>query len=396
MQQNLHHINTTNISKEAKDSNSTDSNATLKLAIIGSRGYPYVYSGYETLVKALVERLPAKGVEITVYCHAHLFPEKPKHVNGIRLVYIPTLPFKSLAQPIHSFLAFWHMVFTKVDVALVLNVSNGPFGLIARLFGKPTMMNVDGLEWLRPKWKGFGGIYFKWAAKMAVRFMDLLITDADAMQAIYLKEFGAKSVVITYGAETSAGADFPFLAEWNLAERDYYLIVGRMIPDNNADILIEGFIQSNSTKKLVIVGDVPYKDAYADKIRSYQDPRLVFTGYVRSPETLASLYKYCYAYLHGHEFGGTNPTLLKAMANGCAIAALDTIFSREVLQNDQFGFYFSKSPADCTRWFNWAESHSIDIEAKRAIMHLGITEKYTWETVSDLYLYHLKSLANKK
>jgi glycosyltransferase involved in cell wall biosynthesis len=369
---------------------------TLKLAIIGSRGYPYVYSGYETLVKALVERLPAKGVEITVYCHAHLFPEKPAMVNGVRLVYIPTLPFKSLAQPIHSFFAFWHMVFTKVDVALVLNVSNGPFGIIARLFGKPTMMNVDGLEWLRPKWKGFGGVYFKWAAKMATRFMDLLITDADAMQAIYLKEFGAKSVVITYGAETSAGADLQYLADWNLVERDYYLIVGRMIPDNNADILIEGFIQSNSTKKLVIVGDVPYQDAYADKIKSYQDPRLVFTGYVRSPETLASLYKYCYAYLHGHEFGGTNPTLLKAMANGCAIAALDTIFSREVLQNEQFGFYFSKSPADCTRWFDWAESHFIDIEAKRAIIHLGITEKYTWETVSDLYLYHLKSLANKK
>ena len=368
----------------------------LKLAIIGSRGYPYVYSGYETLVKALAERLPAKGVEITVYCHAHLFPEKPSHVNGIHLVYIPTLPFKSLAQPIHSFLAFWHMVFSKVDVALVLNVSNGPFGLIARLFGKPTMMNLDGLEWLRPKWKGFGGVYFKWAAKMAVRCMDLLITDADAMQAIYLKEFGAKSVVITYGAETSAGADLPYLSDWNLVERDYYLIVGRMIPDNNADILIEGFIQSNSAKKLVIVGDVPYKDAYADKIRSYQNPRLIFTGYVRSPETLASLYKYCYAYLHGHEFGGTNPTLLKAMANGCAIAALDTVFSREVLQNEQFGFYFSKSPADCTRWFNWAESHFIDIEAKRAIIHQGITEKYTWETVSDLYLYHLKSLANKK
>ena len=371
-------------------------NATLKLAIIGSRGYPYVYSGYETLVKALAERLPAKGVEITVYCHAHLFPQKPAQVNGIHLVYIPTLPFKSLAQPIHSFLAFWHMVFTKVDVALVLNVSNGPFGIISRLFGKPTMMNVDGLEWLRPKWKGFGGVYFKWAAKMAARFMDLLITDADAMHAIYLKEFGAKSVVITYGAETSAGANCTYLSEWNLAERDYYLIVGRMIPDNNADILIEGFIASNSTKKLVIVGDVPYKDSYAEKIRSYKDPRLVFTGYVRSPETLASLYKYCYAYLHGHEFGGTNPTLLKAMANGCAIAALDTIFSREVLQNEQFGFYFSKSPADCTRWLNWAESYSIDIEAKRAIMHQGITEKYTWETVSELYLYHLKSLVNKK
>ena len=371
-------------------------NKLLKLAIIGSRGYPYVYSGYETLVKALVERLPQKGVNITVYCHAHLFSEKPSMLNGIHLVYIPTLPFKSLAQPIHSFLAFCHMVFTKVDVVLVLNVSNGPFGIISRLFGKPTMMNVDGLEWLRPKWKGFGGIYFKWAAKMATKFMDLLVTDADAMQAIYLQQFDAKSVVITYGAETSVGADLTFLSDWNLKQQDYYLIVGRMIPDNNADILIEGFIASNSTKKLVIVGDVPYKDAYADKIRSYKDHRLIFTGYVRRPEILASLYKYCYAYLHGHEFGGTNPTLLKAMANGCAIAALDTVFSREVLQNDQFGFYFTKSSDDCTRWFNWADSHQMDLEARRSIIYQGITEKYTWETVSDLYLYHLKSLVNKK
>ncbi len=367
-----------------------------KIAIIGARGYPYVYSGYETLVKALVDRLPSKGVDITVYCHAHLFAQKPSMVNGIQLVYIPTLPFKSLAQPIHSFFAFWHMVFTPVDAVLVLNVSNGPFGLIARLFGKPTMMNVDGLEWMRPKWKGFGAVYFKWAAKMAVRWMDLLVTDADAMQALYQKEFRASSVVITYGAETSAGASLDLLKEWNLVEREYYLIVGRMIPDNNADIIIEGFMASNSQKKLVIVGDVPYKDAYANKIRSYQDPRLVFTGYVRSPETLASLYKYCYAYIHGHEFGGTNPTLLKAMANQCAIAALDTVFSREVLQNDQFGFYFSKSSADCCRWFNWAESNFLAIQQKRAIIRHGITEKYTWETVSELYLYHLKKLANKK
>ena len=316
-------------------------------------------------------------------------------VNGVRLVYIPTIASKILAQPLHSFLAFWHVVFSKNQVVLVLNVSNGPFGFITRLFGKPTLMNVDGLEWLRPKWKGFGATYFKWAAKMSVRFNDLLITDADAMQAIYLKEFGAKSEVITYGAETSKGANVQLLQEWNLVERDYYLIVGRMIPDNNADIIIEGFIQSNSTKKLVIVGDVPYADDYAHKIRSYKDTRLVFTGYVRSPEILASLYKYCYAYMHGHEFGGTNPTLLKAMANGCAIAALDTVFSREVLQSDTFGFYFQKSAASTCAWFNWADAHAPDLQSRRNEIHKGISEKYTWETVSNLYLYHLKALANK-
>ena len=354
-----------------------------------------MYSGYETLVKALAERWPVQNVELTVYCHAHLFKEKPPMVNGVRLVYIPTINSKILAQPLHSFLAFWHVVFSKIDVVLVLNVSNGPFGIITRLFGKPTMMNVDGLEWLRPKWKGFGAKYFKWAAKMSVRFNDLLITDADAMQAIYLKEFAAKSVVITYGAETSVGANASLLKEWNLLDRDYYLIVGRMIPDNNADIIIEGFIKSNSTKKLVIVGDVPYADAYADKIRSYQDPRLLFTGYVRSPEILASLYKYCYAYLHGHEFGGTNPTLLKAMANGCAILALDTVFSREVLQSNQFGYYFEKSANSVNELMNWADAHAAELALRRSIMHQGINEKYTWETVSNLYLYHLKALAGK-
>lgn len=367
----------------------------LKIAIIGSRGYPYVYSGYETLVKALADKWQQENVELTVYCHAHLFKEKPRQVNGVKLVYIPTIASKILAQPLHSFLAFWHVVFSKNQVVLVLNVSNGPFGIITRLFKKPTMMNVDGLEWLRPKWKGFGATYFKWAAKMSVRFNDVLITDADAMQAIYLKEFGAKSVVITYGAESSLGANENKLSEWNLRPENYYLIVGRMIPDNNADIIIEGFIHSNSTKKLVIVGDVPYADAYADKIRSYRDPRLVFTGYVRNPDILASLYKYCFAYLHGHEFGGTNPTLLKAMANGCAIAALDTVFSKEVLQSDTFGFYFQKSPASVSDWVNWADQNELKLQLRKNEIHQGITEKYTWESVSNLYLYHLKALAHK-
>ena len=367
-----------------------------KVAIIGSRGYPYVYSGYETLVKAIAERMTERGVEVTVYCHANLFDQQPKQLNGIRLVYIPTIQSKILSQPIHSFMAFWHVVFSKADAVLVLNVSNGPFGLITKLFGKPTLMNVDGMEWLRPKWKGFGASYFKWAAKMAVKLNDLLVTDATSMQTIYEKEFGAKSVVIAYGADSSSGANESLLTQWNLENRDYYLIVGRMIPDNNADILIEGFIKTNSTKKLVIVGDVPYKDAYATKIQSYTDPRLVYTGYVRSPEMLASLYKYCYAYIHGHEFGGTNPTLLKAMANGCAIAALDTVFSREVLQNEAFGYYFSKNSTSVKEIIQWAEQNAPAIEQRRTIIHQGVTEKYTWETVTDLYLYHLKAIIQNK
>jgi glycosyltransferase involved in cell wall biosynthesis len=368
----------------------------LKISIIGSRGYPYVYSGYETLVKNIGERMVTGGVQVTVYCHSYLFDQKPKQLNGIHLKYIPTIKSKSLSQPIHSFLAFWHAAFSNADVVLVLNVSNGPFGIITRLFKKPTLINVDGLEWMRPKWKGFGAIYFKWAAKMAVRFMDLIVTDAVAMQKIYKNEFNTDSVVITYGADGNKGASEALLNKWQLQSQDYYLIVGRMIPDNNSDIIIEGFINSSSTKKLVIVGDVPYQDAYATKIKSYQDDRLVFTGYITNGDALTSLYKYCFAYMHGHEFGGTNPTLLKAMANGCAIGAIDTVFSREVLQNDQFGTYFKKDIYALSNWFQWAEANTEKLSALRLIVSNGLNEKYDWDLVTDLYLYHLKALVNKK
>jgi glycosyltransferase involved in cell wall biosynthesis len=368
----------------------------LKIAIIGSRGYPYVYSGYETLVKNIGERMVTGGAQVTVYCHSYLFDQKPKQLNGINLKYIPTIKSKSLSQPIHSFLAFWHAAFSNADVVLVLNVSNGPFGIITRLFKKPTLINVDGLEWMRPKWKGFGAIYFKWAAKMAVRFMDLIVTDAVAMQTIYKNEFNTDSVVITYGADSNKGASEALLNKWQLQTQDYYLIVGRMIPDNNSDIIIEGFISSSSTKRLVIVGDVPYQDAYATKIKSYQDDRLVFTGYITNGDELASLYKYCFAYMHGHEFGGTNPTLLKAMANGCAIGAIDTVFSREVLQNDQFGTYFKKDIYALSNWFQWAEANIEKLSALRLIVSNGLNEKYDWDLVTDLYLYHIKALVNKK
>ena len=368
----------------------------LKIAIIGSRGYPYVYSGYETLVKNIGERMVANGAQVTVYCHSYLFDQKPKLHNGIQLKYVPTIKSKSLSQPIHSFLAFWHAAFSNVDVVLVLNVSNGPFGIITRLFKKPTLINVDGLEWMRPKWKGFGAIYFKWAAKMAVKWMDIIVTDAVAMQTIYKNEFNTDSVVITYGADSNKGAQESLINKWQIAPQQYYLIVGRMIPDNNSDIIIEGFINSSSTKKLVIVGDVPYQDAYATKIKSYKDNRLVFTGYITNGDELASLYKYCYAYMHGHEFGGTNPTLLKAMANGCAIGAIDTVFSREVLQNDSFGSYFKKDTASLSKWFQWAEENPTKLDEVRRIVSNGLNEKYDWDLVTDLYLYHINALINKK
>ena len=366
----------------------------LKIAIIGSRGYPYVYSGYETLVKELSERLVKSGHHVRVYCHSSLFKKKPRLVNGIELVYTPSIKSKIFSQLFNSFFSFMHVCFSKTDVVLVVNSANGPFGLITKLYRKPTAINVDGLEWLRPKWKGVGSIYFKWASKMATLFYDQIINDSDEMRKVYLDLFKRDSRVIAYGANIRKSKNPELINKWNLKQREYYLVVGRLIPDNNADLIIKGFLKSSSNKKLVIVGDVMYKDSYASDLKKTNDKRLVFTGYVNDQNILAELYHNCYVYVHGHEFGGTNPTMIKAMAYGCAILALDTVFNKEMLQKGKYGLFFKKEHISITSQINYCEKENILVENFRKESANGITQKYNWDFVTSQYLEVFKSLIN--
>ena len=364
----------------------------LKIAIIGSRGYPYVYSGYETLVKEISERLASKGHNVRVYCHSSLFKETPRFVNGIELIYTPSVNSKVFSQLFNSFFSFIHVCFSKIDVVLVVNSANGPFGLLTKIFNKKTCINVDGLEWLRPKWKGLGSLYFKWASKMATLFYDQIINDSDEMRKFYLNLFKRDSKVIAYGANIRKSESPDLINRWNIKQREYYLVVGRLIPDNNADLIINGFIKSSSKKKLVIVGDISYKDSYASNLKNIKDERLVFTGYVKNQNILAELYHNCYVYIHGHEFGGTNPTMIKAMAYGCAILALDTVFNQEMLQKDKFGFFFRKELFSITDMIDYCEKENILIDKLRKESVNGITQKYNWDFVTNQYLEVFKSL----
>jgi glycosyltransferase involved in cell wall biosynthesis len=367
----------------------------IKVAIMGAKGYPYVYGGYDTLVKELGERLVEKGVSVRVYNHRSLFPKRPRIVNGIECIYTPAIESKSLTQLSHTFFSMVHACFSDVDVIFVVNSGNGPFGWIAKLFGKPTAINVDGLEWLRPKWKGWGAKYFLWASKMATLSFDQLINDSEEMRRVYLELFNKESVMIAYGANPKEAVSDEPLQHWNLSSRSYYLIVGRLIPDNNADLIIEGFLQSASDKILVVVGDAPFSDAWAQRIKKLEGPRVLFTGYVRDQEALASLYSHCYAYFHGHEFGGTNPAMLKALGYGCAILALNTPFNQEMLQNGKHGWYFEKKKTAIAQVIAAAESGKEALEELRKTARLGLTEKYSWEHVTDQYLAVFRALAKK-
>ena len=367
----------------------------MRISIIGTRGYPYVYSGYETFVKELSERLVKKGIKVTIYCHKGLFKNRPKSLNNIDLVYIPTIESKSLSQLIHSFLSFIHCSYNKPDIIFVVNVANGPFGIIPKIFRIPIVINVDGLEWLRPKWKGLGAFYFKFAARVATILYDKIINDSEEMRRVYLKRFKRDSKVIAYGAPEIQNDKKMLINKFNIKSDNYYLVIGRLIPDNNADIIIEGFMKSNSNKKLVIVGDVPYQDNYASKIKNIKDSKIILTGYVKDSNVLYQLYKNCYAYIHGHEFGGTNPTMIKALAYGTAIIALDTPFNREMLQNDKFGFLFNKKAESIAKLLNFFDNNYNIVQLLKNKSPQGILKKYNWDYIANEYISVFKSLCSK-
>jgi glycosyltransferase involved in cell wall biosynthesis len=358
----------------------------LKIAILGSRGYPYVYSGYETFVKEVAERLVKQGVAVTVYCHKNLFKTRPEKVNDIELVYIPTIQKKTLAQFIHTIQSMFHACLRNYDIILVVNSANGPFGLISKIFRKKTAINVDGLEWLRPKWKGLGAKYFHFASKLSTILYDAVITDSFEMEKIYKKEFNASSTVIAYGANERFSKNPELIEKWNLTKHGFYLIVGRLIPDNNSDLIVREFIKSSSKRKLVIVGDVPYNDDYALKIKQTVDNRVIFTGYITDQNELAELYHCCFAYFHGHEFGGTNPTMLHALAYGCAVLALDTVFTKEMLENDKYGMFFTKKENNLKGLLEKIEYEETLLDSYRKKSRERIRENYTWEKITNEYI----------
>ena len=355
-----------------------------RIAILGTRGYPTVYSGYETWLKELCDHLHDQ-YEIHVYCHRSFFKEKPKMVNGVWLHYIPSIETKILSQITNSSIATLHALFMNYDLYFFVNMANGPFGAFLHFFGKRTAINTDGIEWDRPKWKGLGGKYFRWAAGVAARFMDVLVTDAYGMQNFYRKHFQSDSVMIAYGAHVTESHKPELIEQYGLKKDDYYLTVGRLIPDNHVEEIVTGFMKCNSPKKLVVVGGVTYKDEFATRMKAMASEKIIFTDYVRDQQLLMELYANSYCYIHGHAFGGTNPALLKALAYGCCVLAHDNKFNRETLQDDKHGYYFHGTPDELKIAVEKIDVMNEEVLQKKAISRQRITENFTWEKICRQY-----------
>ena len=373
----------------------------MRIRVFGIRGLPSTYSGLETIMSELAPRWVQAGHEVIVYCRKYLFNERPSVWKGVKLVYLPSVEHKMFSTLSHSFLATLHASVHPLDIVLVWNAANGPFGWMLRLAGKRAVINVDGLEWLRPKWQGVGGIYFKWAAKMATRAFPLVITDASEMKRVYLKAFGVETTYIAYGASIEPSEHPEVLEQYGLTPRSYYLIASRLVPDNNADLIIRAFVASNSQREIAIAGGANYRgnmqeQAFLNNLKTIAKNRVRFLGHIDSLDHIKELHHHCFAYIHGHQFGGINPSLLKALGFSNCILALNTPFNSEVLAGGRYGILFEKDVTDLKTKIDDLEAHPEQAELFRRRATKPIRDRFNWDVIAGQYLAVFKEAQKRR
>lgn len=313
----------------------------ISIGVIGARGIPSTYGGYETFLTVLLPELVRRGHEVTAYCRRKDVDDANEY-QGVQKVTLPAIRTKSLGTLSHGLVASWAARRGGHDVVLALNVANSPFCLALRLFGQRTVLNTDGQEWLRGKWGRAGRTYFRTAAKLAGRSASALIADSSGMAQIYQEQFGASSTVIPYcwtKLEKQPGREV--LEGLALVPGEYFLIAGRLVPENNIHRVAESYVRSGVDTPLVVLGAANYDSPVQRRLEELagQCPTLKLAGHIRDRSAYATLVGEAKTYFHSHSVGGINPSLLEAMGCSARIAALNTSFSREALGNA--GSYFA-------------------------------------------------------
>ncbi len=264
----------------------------LRIAMVGTRGVPAAYGGFETAIEEIGQRLAARGHDVTVYCRS-ANRARPRTHLGMTLVHLPALKTKSIETLSHTALSAIHLAIGKrQDAAFVFNAANAPFVPLIRSRGTATAVHVDGLEWKRGKWGRMGKRYYRVAEQMAVKNADALISDAQGIADYYDHEFGIPTELLTYGANILRDPASDRLAELGLEPGQYHLVVARFEPENHVDVIVDGYTASGATQPLGVVGAAPYSAAYTDRIDQVAaaDPRIQRLGGVWDQEQLDQLY----------------------------------------------------------------------------------------------------------
>ncbi len=283
----------------------------LNVALIGTRGVPANYGGFETCVEELGRRLAERGHSVTVYCRESYYLRKQENYLGMSLVYLPNSRRKALDTLSHTFLSVWHALRRPYDVYMVFNAANSPALLPARLLGKNIAINTDGLEWKRGKWGGAGRTYYQAAEWLSTKIADRIVADSRGIQDYYRRRYRTDSTLIAYGAYPQESRKPELLESFGLCPGEYFLQITRFEPENHPLLTVEAFNRLKTDKKLVLVGGVRYGSDYFPELKAAAGGRVLLPGFIYDKDLFKELWCNCYAYIHGNEVGGTNPALTR-------------------------------------------------------------------------------------
>jgi glycosyltransferase involved in cell wall biosynthesis len=359
----------------------------MNIAIVGTRGIPARYGGFETLADQLSKRLVERGHTVTVYCRKYLYwwerpSASPDDVfdHRIRRVILPSLPSKHFDTLFHTFLSTVHVLFGDAEVVLICNVANSLFAWMPRVAGKPTALNVDGLDRKRRKWNFLGQSFLHLCELLSTYTPTRVVTDARAIQDYYWQRYGKKSEMIGYGAEPPSTSNH--FANFGLSSRRYILYIARLEPENNPELVLRAYGNLETDWPLVIVGGNPYQPVYVRQLESLAARRVIFTGPVYG-DAYWSLQKNAGAFVFAGEIGGIHPALVEAMAAGNAILYLDTAANRETARD--CGIPFHPEESDLAKKLEQLIADPTRIEELAKQAQTVARTVYGWDKVVDQY-----------
>ena len=359
------------------------------IAIIGTRGYPSYYGGFETAVRKIAPYLAEQGWKTSVYGRRRAIRESdPATDPRVESVLTAGLEAKSISTLSYGLTASLHAFWRKPDVALVMNVANGYYLPLLKLRGIRTIVNVDGIEWDRAKWGRLAKLVFRGGARFTGWFADELVFDAREIERRWNSEFHRQGVFIPYGGDVVD--ELP--VEPGLSHRGYVLVVARFVPENTIPEFLDAAPRIAESLPVVIVGSSGYGGELDERVAALasENENITWMGHISDDRRLLALWQHAAVYFHGHSVGGTNPTLVQAMANATPVVARDTVYNREVLGA---GGYFCAPQAEAIS--EAVLSLAGDEEAMgsaSAANYRRSRESYTWEKVCEAYADAVEAL----
>ncbi len=355
----------------------------MKLAILGARGIPARYGGFETFAEKLAIGLAKMGHEVTVFCEGNR-RSADDEFQGVKLCSISAPSLGPLTTVVYDVRCLW-AARKSYDVVYMLGYGAAAFCWIPRMWKTQVWINPDGLEWARAKWGWAAKRYFRLMEWTAIHAANRLIPDAAAVATSLASRHGKLPFceVIPYGCEVvNAAPSIEPLARWQIEPAGYYLVVCRLEPENHVLEIMRAFRQSRSRRRLIVLGNHRAPTRYAEQLHSIEDPRIRLIGAVYDQEQLTSLRYHAFGYMHGHSVGGTNPSLLEAMGCGNLIFAHDNPFNREAL--GECGFYFANTEG-LTQAIDAAEAENGALTQLRESARSRARVHYRWPDVISRY-----------